>query len=135
MSCLRYCGFVRLHDHAEQVDFFRLNSFSRCPPRRSRVTLERERPDVVDDQLEAKGQEGRLRRGRLHVHERRPARRGLSDHVLPLESGEIAIDLLNAPPPRKLAGGGSGAYRRARREAMIVEGPSRAGSVTFSFTC
>jgi len=49
-----------------------------------------------------------------------------------LSSGEIAIDFLNAPPPRKLDV--TGAYRRARREAMIVEGPSQAGSVTFSFT-
>ena len=50
--------------------------------------------------------------------------------------GQIATQFLNAPPPRKLAAivGGTGAYRGARGQAVIVEGPKQTGSVTFSFT-
>ena len=52
-----------------------------------------------------------------------------------LPGGEIAIQFLNAPPPRKLAAivGGTGAYRGARGQAVIVEGPHQTGTVTFSF--
>ena len=52
-----------------------------------------------------------------------------------LSTGEIAIQFLNAPPPRKLAAivGGTGAYRGARGEAVVVEGPHQTGTVTFSF--
>jgi allene oxide cyclase-like protein len=53
-----------------------------------------------------------------------------------LARGEIAIQFLNAPPPRKLAAivGGTGAYRSARGQARIVEGPHQTGSVTFLLT-
>ena len=52
-----------------------------------------------------------------------------------LPGGEISTQFLNAPPPRKLAAivGGTGAYRGARGEAVIVEGPHQTGTVTFSF--
>jgi hypothetical protein len=51
-----------------------------------------------------------------------------------LSDGQIAIQFLNAPPPRKLAAivGGTGAYRSARGEAVILEGARQTGSVTFS---
>ena len=51
-----------------------------------------------------------------------------------LPRGEIATQFLNAPPPRKVAAiaGGTGAYRAARGEAVMVEGPNQTGSVTFS---
>src|SRR5207237_9585679 len=41
--------------------------------------------------------------------------------------GEIATQFLNAPPPRRLVAivGGTGAYRAARGEAVIVEGPKQ----------
>jgi Allene oxide cyclase barrel like domain len=50
-----------------------------------------------------------------------------------LPGGEIATQFLNAPPPRKLAAivGGTGAYRGARGEAIIVEGPKQTGTITF----
>jgi hypothetical protein len=99
MSCLRYCGFVRLHDHAEQVDFFRLNSFSHCPPRRSRVTLERERPDVADDQLAAKGRKVGHDAGVCTFTSVAPPEAACQITFF-LSSGEIAIYFLNAPPPR-----------------------------------
>ena len=53
-----------------------------------------------------------------------------------LSGGEIATQFLNAPPPRKLAAivGGTGTYRGARGEAVIVEGPHQTGTVTFSLT-
>jgi len=53
-----------------------------------------------------------------------------------LVSGEIAIQFLNAPPPRKVAAivGGTGGYRGARGEAVIVEGPKQTGTVTFRLT-
>ena len=53
-----------------------------------------------------------------------------------LSGGEISTQFLNAPPPRKLAAivGGTGAYRGARGEAVIVEGPHQTGTVTFSLT-
>jgi hypothetical protein len=53
-----------------------------------------------------------------------------------LSRGEIATQFLNAPPPRKLAAiiGGTGAYRGARGEAVIVEGPKQTGTVTFQLT-
>ncbi len=53
-----------------------------------------------------------------------------------LAGGEIAIQFLNAPPPRKLAAivGGTGTYRGARGEAVIVEGPRQTGTVTFQLT-
>ena len=49
---------------------------------------------------------------------------------------EISTQFLNAPPPRKRAAivGGTGAYRGARGQAVIVEGPHQTGTVTFSFT-
>ena len=52
-----------------------------------------------------------------------------------LSGGEISTQFLNAPPPRKLAAivGGTGAYRGARGQAVIVEGPHQTGTVTFSF--
>jgi hypothetical protein len=51
-----------------------------------------------------------------------------------LSDGQIAIQFLNAPPPRKLAAivGGTGAYRAARGQAVILEGARQTGSVTFS---
>ena len=50
--------------------------------------------------------------------------------------GEIATQFLNAPPPRKLAAivGGTGAYRGARGEAVIVEAPKQTGTITFRLT-
>ena len=53
-----------------------------------------------------------------------------------LSDGQIAIQFLNAPPPRKVAAivGGTGAYRRARGEAVIVESPNQTGTVTFRLT-
>jgi hypothetical protein len=53
-----------------------------------------------------------------------------------LARGQIAIQFLNAPPPRKLAAivGGTGTYRGVRGEAVIVEGPSQTGTVTFQLT-
>jgi hypothetical protein len=53
-----------------------------------------------------------------------------------LSGGQIATQFLNAPPPRKVAAivGGTGAYRGARGEAVIVEGPKQTGNVTFSLT-
>ena len=53
-----------------------------------------------------------------------------------LAGGEIATQFLNAPPPRKVAAivGGTGAYRGARGEAVIVEGPRQNGTVTFQLT-
>jgi hypothetical protein len=50
-----------------------------------------------------------------------------------LSDGQIAIQFLNAPPPRKVAAivGGTGAYRGARGEAVIVENPNQTGAVTF----
>jgi hypothetical protein len=53
-----------------------------------------------------------------------------------LSDGQIAIQFLNAPPPRKIAAivGGTGAYRGARGEAVIVESPNQTGTVTFRLT-
>jgi hypothetical protein len=53
-----------------------------------------------------------------------------------LSGGQIATQFLNAPPPRKVAAivGGTGAYRGARGEAVIVEGPKQTGTVTFQLT-
>ena len=53
-----------------------------------------------------------------------------------LAHGEIATQFLNAPPPRKVAAivGGTGAYRGARGEAVIVEGPKQTGTITFQLT-
>jgi hypothetical protein len=53
-----------------------------------------------------------------------------------LSGGEIATQFLNAPPPRKVAAivGGTGAYRGARGEAVIVEGPKQTGTITFHLT-
>ena len=53
-----------------------------------------------------------------------------------LSDGQIAIQFLNAPPPRKVAAivGGTGAYRAARGEALIVENPNQTGTVTFRVT-
>ncbi len=53
-----------------------------------------------------------------------------------LPHGQITTQFLNAPPPRKLAAivGGTGAYRVARGEAVILEGPHQTGTVTFSLT-
>lgn len=50
--------------------------------------------------------------------------------------GEIATQFLNAPPPRKVAAivGGTGAYRGARGEAVIVEGLKQTGTITFRLT-
>jgi hypothetical protein len=50
-----------------------------------------------------------------------------------LPGGQIATQFLNTPPPRKVAAivGGTGTYRRARGEAVIVEGPNQTGTVTF----
>ena len=47
-----------------------------------------------------------------------------------LREGEIATQFLNAPPPRKVAAivGGTGAYRGARGDAVIVEGPKQTGT-------
>jgi hypothetical protein len=53
-----------------------------------------------------------------------------------LSGGEIATQFLNAPPPRKVAAvvGGTGVYRGARGEAVIVEGPKQTGTITFRLT-
>ena len=53
-----------------------------------------------------------------------------------LPKGQIATQFLNAPPPRKVAAivGGTDTYRRARGEAVIVEGPNQTGTVTFRLT-
>ena len=53
-----------------------------------------------------------------------------------LSGGEIATQFLNAPPPRKVAAivGGTGVYRAARGEAVIVEGPKQTGTITFRLT-
>ena len=53
-----------------------------------------------------------------------------------LSGGEISTQFLNAPPPRKLAAivGGTGTYRGAHGEAVIVEAPHQTGTVTFSLT-
>jgi hypothetical protein len=51
-----------------------------------------------------------------------------------LKRGQIAIQFLNAPPPHKVAAivGGTGAYRGAGGEAVIVERANQTGTVTFS---
>jgi hypothetical protein len=53
-----------------------------------------------------------------------------------LPEGQIAIQFLNAPPPRKVAAivGGTGAYRGAGGEAVILERPNQTGTVTFQLT-
>lgn len=53
-----------------------------------------------------------------------------------LVGGEIATQFLNAPPPRKVAAivGGTGSYRGAHGEAVIIEGPKQTGTVTFLLT-
>ena len=53
-----------------------------------------------------------------------------------LSRGQISIQFLNAPPPRKVAAivGGTGAYRGASGEAVIFEGLKQTGTVTFSLT-
>ena len=53
-----------------------------------------------------------------------------------LTRGQITTQFLNAPPPRKLAAivGGTGAYRGALGQAVIIEGPKQTGSVTFALT-
>jgi hypothetical protein len=53
-----------------------------------------------------------------------------------LARGQIAVQFLNAPPPRKVGAiaGGTGASRGARGEAVIVEGPNQTGTVTFRLT-
>ena len=53
-----------------------------------------------------------------------------------LSGGQIAIQFLNTPPPHKVAAivGGTGAYRGARGEAVIVESPKQTGTVTFRLT-
>jgi allene oxide cyclase-like protein len=53
-----------------------------------------------------------------------------------LSGGQIAMQFLNAPPPRKVAAivGGTGAYRGARGEAVIVESPKQTGTITFRLT-
>ena len=53
-----------------------------------------------------------------------------------LSRGQIATQFFNTPPARKVAAivGGTGAYRRARGEAVIVEGPNQTGPVTFKLT-
>ena len=53
-----------------------------------------------------------------------------------LPRGQIATQFLNAPPPHKVAAivGGTGAYRGARGEAVIVERPNQTGTITFRLT-
>jgi hypothetical protein len=53
-----------------------------------------------------------------------------------LPGGQIATQFLNAPPPRKVAAiiGGTGAYRGARGEAVIVERPNQTGTIIFQLT-
>jgi hypothetical protein len=53
-----------------------------------------------------------------------------------LARGQIAIQCLNAPPPHKVAAivGGTGAYRGASGEAVIVENANQTGTVTFFLT-
>ena len=53
-----------------------------------------------------------------------------------LPEGEIATQFLNTPPPRKVVAivGGTGAYRGARGDAVIVEGPKQTGTITFRLT-
>jgi hypothetical protein len=63
-------------------------------------------------------------------------RRGNLLHHVFLSGGEIATQFLNAPPPRKVAAivGGTGVYRGASGEAVIVEGPKQTGTITFRLT-
>jgi hypothetical protein len=53
-----------------------------------------------------------------------------------LPRGQIATQFLNAPPPHKVAAiiGGTGAYRDARGQAVIVERPNQTGTITFQLT-
>ena len=53
-----------------------------------------------------------------------------------LSGGEIATQFLNAPPPRKVAAivGGTGIYRGASGEAVIIEGPKQTGTIIFRLT-
>jgi hypothetical protein len=53
-----------------------------------------------------------------------------------LARGQIAIQFLNAPPPHKVAAivGGTGAYRGAGGEAVIVENANQTGTVAFFLT-
>ena len=53
-----------------------------------------------------------------------------------LSGGEIATQFLNAPPPRKVTAivGGTGIYRGASGEAVIVEGPKQTGTIIFRLT-
>jgi hypothetical protein len=50
-----------------------------------------------------------------------------------LPDGRITTQFLNTPPPRKRVAvtGGTGAYRRASGEAVLVESPDQTGVITF----
>jgi hypothetical protein len=50
-----------------------------------------------------------------------------------LPHGQIAVQFVNTPPPRKRAAivGGSGRYRGARGELRILEHPNQTGRLTF----
>jgi hypothetical protein len=69
-------------------------------------------------------------RSRASHRRRRPATSRFSS------GGQIATQFLNTPPPRKVAAivGGTGSYRHAQGEAVIVEGPNQTGTVTFRLT-
>ncbi len=68
------------------------------------------------------------------THFEAPPTRQLITSAIARSGGEIAIQFLNAPPPRELAAivSGTGAYRGARGEAVIVGSPYQTGRVTFS---
>jgi hypothetical protein len=53
-----------------------------------------------------------------------------------LADGQIATQFLNAPPPHKVAAivGGTGAYRGARGQAIIVEARNQTGTIVFQLT-
>jgi allene oxide cyclase-like protein len=53
-----------------------------------------------------------------------------------LSSGQIATQFLNTPPPHKVAAivGGTGAYRGARGQAVIVENRNQTGTISFQLT-
>jgi hypothetical protein len=53
-----------------------------------------------------------------------------------LPNGQITTQFLNTPPPRKRVAvtGGTGAYRHAGGEAILVENPDQTGVITFHLT-
>ena len=91
--------------------------------------------DIIKNKVDAKGKKVGHDAGVCTFTTLTPPEAGCSITFF-LSGGEIATQFLNAPPPRKVAAivGGTGIYRGASGEAVIVEGPKQTGTIIFRLT-